>query len=148
MHLCTHPLYLCSEPKSQRYMKEEIYYVVDSLGVSHQETIERPAMSVARLFVEGGAGAMTLITIFLILLLLAAWKAPKWVKEIGIGALVVAVFCTLLGLFQVFDTIQVIGSVPFSVICGGLKVTMITTFYGLIVYFLSLVIRVIQKPRI
>jgi len=129
-------------------MKEEVYYVVDSLGVANPETIERPAMSIARLYVEGGAGAMTLITIFLILLLLAAWKAPKWVKEIGIGALVVAVFCTLLGLFQVFDTIQVIGEVPFSVLCGGLKVTMITTFYGLIVYFLSLVIRVIQKPRI
>lgn len=29
-------------------------------------------MSVARLFVEGGAGAMTIITIFLIILLLAS----------------------------------------------------------------------------
>lgn len=73
-------------------MKEEIYYVVDSLGVSHEEVIERPAMSIARLFVEGGAGYMTVISIFLILLLVAAWKAPKWVKEIGIAALVVGVY--------------------------------------------------------
>lgn len=129
-------------------MKEEIYYVVDSLGVSHQETIERPAMSIARLYVEGGAGAMTIITIFLIILLIAAWKAPKWVKEIGIGALVISVFFTLLGLAQVLDTLQLFGDVPFSVVCGGLKVTLITTFYGLIVYFLSLIIRVVQKPRI
>ena len=129
-------------------MKEEIYYVVDSLGVSTPETIERPAMSIARLYVEGGAGFMTIISIFLILLLIAAWKAPKWVKEIGIGGLVVGVFATLLGLLQVFDAVQAFGDIGLPVICGGLKVTLITTFYGLIVYFISLIIRVIQKPRI
>lgn len=129
-------------------MKEEIYYVVDSLGVAHEEVIERPAMSIARLYVEGGAGFMTIISIFLILLLVAAWKAPKWVKEIGIGGLVVGVFATLLGLLQVFDAVQAFGDIGFPVICGGLKVTLITTFYGLIVYFISLIIRVIQKPRI
>ena len=129
-------------------MKEEIYYVVDSLGVAHEEVIERPAMSIARLYVEGGAGFMTIISIFLILLLIAAWKAPKWVKEIGIGGLVVGVFATLLGLLQVFDAVQMFGDISISVICGGLKVTLITTFYGLIVYFISLIIRVIQKPRI
>lgn len=130
-------------------MKEEIYYVVDSLGVSHQEVIERPAMSIARLYVEGGAGFMTVITIFLILLLIAAWKAPKWVKEIGLGALVAGVFASLLGLFQVFDVVQMFGDeVTFPILCGGLKVDLITVLYGLIVYFLSLIIRVIQKPRI
>ena len=40
------------------------------------------------------------------------------------------------------------GDVSTAVLCGGLKVTLIPTFYGLIVYFLSLIIRVIQKPRI
>ena len=130
-------------------MKEEIYYVVDSLGVSHQEVIERPAMSIARLYVEGGAGFMTVITIFLILLLIAAWKAPKWVKEIGLGALVAGVFASLLGLFQVFNVVQLFGDeVTFPILCGGLKVDLITVLYGLIVYFLSLIIRVIQKPRI
>ena len=130
-------------------MKEEIYYVVDSLGVSHQEVIERPAMSIARLYVEGGAGFMTVISIFLILLLIAAWKAPKWVKEIGLGALVAGVFASLLGLFQVFDVVQLFGDeVTFPILCGGLKVDLITVLYGLIVYFLSLIIRVIQKPRI
>ena len=130
-------------------MKEEIYYVVDSLGVSHQEVIERPAMSIARLYVEGGPGFMTIITIFLILLLLAAWKAPKWVKEIGIAALVAGVFASLLGLVQIFDVVQQFGDeVSFPILCGGLKVALIAVLYGLIVYFLSLIIRVIQKPRI
>ena len=75
-------------------MKEEVYYVVDSLGVSHPETIERTRASIGLLFVEGGLGYMIIISVFLILLFLAAWKAPRWVKEIGIGALVVSsMFC-------------------------------------------------------
>lgn len=129
-------------------MKEEIYYVVDSLGVSHPETIERASVSIPQLFVEGGLVWMIGISLFLIALFIAAWKAPRWVKEIGKGALVCAIFGTLLGLAQVFDAIQMFGDISPAVICGGLKVTLIPTFYGLIVYFVSLIIRVIQKPRI
>ena len=129
-------------------MKEEIYYVVDSLGVSHQETIERASVSIPQLFVEGGLVWMICISLFLIAIFIAAWKAPRWVKEIGIGAQVFAIFGTLLGLAQVFDAIQMFGDISPAVICGGLKVTLIPTFYGLIVYFVSLIIRVIQKPRI
>lgn len=129
-------------------MKEEIYYVVDSLGVAQPETMEVPGWSLTQTFVEGGMGGMIVITIFLIGLFMAAWKAPKWVKEIGLGALVFAIFWTLRGLYQMFGAIQIVGDVPFSVICGGIRVAMIGTFYGLIVYFISLVIRVIQKPRI
>ena len=129
-------------------MKEEIYYVVDSLGVSHEEVIERASVSIPQLFVEGGLGWMIGISLFLIALFIAAWKAPRWVKEIGVGALVYAIFGTLLGLSQIFDTVQMFGDISFAVICGGMKVALIPTFYGLIVYFISLVIRVIQKPRI
>ena len=129
-------------------MKEEIIYVVDSLGVSHPETFEKPGFSISQLFMEGGALGMTIITIFLIALLVAAWKAPRWVKEIGIGALVVGIFWTLHGLLQMLGVLQLFGDTPIPVICGGLKVTLISTAYGLIVYFISLVIRVIQKPRI
>ena len=129
-------------------MKEEIIYVVDSLGVAHPETFEKPGFSISQLFMEGGALGMTIITIFLIALLVAAWKAPRWVKEIGIGALVVGIFWTLHGLLQMLGVLQLFGDTPISVIYGGLKVTLISTAYGLIVYFISLVIRVIQKPRI
>ena len=129
-------------------MKEEIYYVVDSLGASHQEVVERANVSLPQLFVEGGLGWMIGISLFLIALLIAAWKAPRWVKEIGIGALVYAIFGTLLGLSQIFDAFQSFPDVGFGVICGGLKVALISVQYGLIVYFISLIIRIIQKPRI
>ena len=128
--------------------KEEIYYVVDSLGVSHPETYETPGWSITTFFVEGGLGFMIIISLFLIALLVAAWKAPRWVKEIGLGALVVSIFSTMLGLLQMLQAIQIAGDISPAVLAGGFKVTMITTFYGLIVYFISLVIRVIQKPRI
>lgn len=129
-------------------MKEEIIYVVDSLGVSHPETIERANEPITNLFMEGGLAGMIAITLLLIALFLAAWKAPKWVKEIGIGALVVGIFWSLRGLSQMLGVLQMIGDVSPAVICGGLKVTLIATSYGLIVYFISLIIRVIQKPRI
>ena len=129
-------------------MKEEIIYVVDSLGVSQPETFEKAKEPITTLFVEGGLAGMIAISILFIALFLAAWKAPKWVKEIGKGALVVGVFWTLCGLSQMLGVLQRIGDTPFSVICGGLKVTLISTFYGLIVYFISLIIRVIQKPRL
>ena len=129
-------------------ISEETYYVVDSLGVAHPETIERARVTLPQLFVEGGLGWMIGISLFLIALFIAAWKAPRWVREIGIGALVFAIYGTLLGILQVLDALQAFGDVGLAVICGGLKVTLIPTFYGLIVYFISLIIRVIQKPRI
>lgn len=129
-------------------MKEEIIYVVDSLGVSHPETIERANEPITNLFMEGGLVGMIAITLLLIALFLAAWKAPKWVKEIGIGALVVGIFWSMCGLSQMLGVLQMIGDVSPAVICGGLKVTLIATSYGLIVFFISLIIRVIQKPRI
>ena len=72
--------------------KESIYYVVDSLGNTHQEVIEKTSEPITNLFVEGGLAGMIVITLLLIALFVAAWKAPKWVKEIGIGALVVGIF--------------------------------------------------------
>ena len=129
-------------------MKEEIIYVVDSLGVSHPETVEKAGWSLSQTFVEGGMAGMIAITLLLIALFLAAWKAPRWVKEIGIGALVVGIFWMLSGLSQALGVIQQIGDISPSLLCGGLKVTLIPVLYGLIVYFISLIIRVIQKPRI
>jgi len=134
--------------KNNYIMNQDTFYVADSLGVIEPQTVEKANWSIAQLFVEGGVSGMIIITLFLIALLLAAWKAPRWVKEIGIGGLVTGIYWTLRGLYQMFGTIQMFGNISFSVVCGGLRVAMIGTFYGLIVYFISLIIRVAQKPRI
>lgn len=105
--------------------------------------------NVFTLFVSGGPFCMALITLLFIGLFFAEWKAPAWVGEIGIAALVVGVFSTLLGFFQAADFLQSIeDEVSSNVLAGGFKVALLPVLYGLIVYFVSLVLRVVNKPRI
>ena len=105
--------------------------------------------SIFSLFVSGGPVGMAIITLFFIGLFFAAWKAPAWVREIGIAALVVGVFWTILGALQVADFLQgCADDISPNVLAGAVKVGLIPTLYGLIVYFVSLILRVIQKPRI
>ena len=123
-------------------------YVVDSLGVEHMETYDAPSFSIPDYFVMGGLGGMIIITVLLICLLLAAWKAPRWVKEIGIGALVFSLFWSLMGLTNMCDAVQMTGDASPTILFAGVKVVLIPIIYGLIVYFISLILRIIQKPRI
>ena len=102
-----------------------------------------------KLFIAGGAWFMAILTIVLVLVFFAAWKAPRWVKEIGEFALAFGGFSTILGLMQMFSVIQQSAvEVQQCVVCGGLKVGMIPVLYGIIIYLVSLVIRILQKPRL
>ena len=65
---------------------------------------------------------MTILTILLVAIFFAAWKAPRWIKEIGSFALVFGFLTYLIGLIPVF--------------------------YGVIIYLISLVVRLIKKPRL
>lgn len=108
-----------------------------------------PLTNLFTLFISGGPVGMIIITLLFIGLFFAAWKAPAWVKEIGIGALVVGVFWTLLGYFQIADFLQGLeDEISPNVLAGGIKVGLVPVLYGLIVYFVSLILRVIHKPRI
>lgn len=99
-------------------------------------------------FIEGGLWGMTLLTLELVGLLFAAWKAPAWVREIGSLALVSGAVCTLLGFSQAMGFVRMAGEVAFPVLAGGLRVACIPVIYGLLIQALSLVIRMAQKPRI
>lgn len=52
------------------------------------------------LFLAGGAWIMSILTVELICLLFAAWKAPAWVKEIGLLVLVTDLIWQLKGMVQ------------------------------------------------
>ena len=107
------------------------------------------AAKIFQIFVSGGPVGMIIITLLFIALFFAAWKAPAWVKEIGVAALVVGVFWSILGAYQMADFFQGYGDeVSHCVVAGGVKCALVPTLYGLIVYFVSLILRVIQKPRI
>ena len=106
------------------------------------------ASNVFQLFASGGYGFMTIISLLLIAVLFAAWKAPAWVKEIGLIALAFGFMFTMIGFMQAAQAIQELGDVAPYIIWGGVKVGLIPGVYGIIVYIISLVIRIIRKPRI
>lgn len=111
-------------------------------------------------FMEGGLGFMSVLTVLLVGIFFAAWKAPRWVKEIGLFALLFGFLGHALGVYQVLIVMRDIAAengggisglfdaVPVSVFLGGLKVTLNTLIYGVIIFLISLIVRVIQKPRL
>ena len=102
-----------------------------------------------QMFVDGGLLSMSLLSLELIALLFAAWRAPAWVKELGILALVTGVATQLIGLVIAFGSIiETRGDVAPIVFFGGLRSMFITLSYALLIFALSLVIRIMQKPRV
>ena len=91
---------------------------------------------------------MCLLTIILVFLFIAVWKAPAWVREIGNIALIVGVLSTLLGFAQAGDAIHKAGDVSMALIASGIKVAFIPAIYGGFIYLVSLIMRIILKPRI
>jgi hypothetical protein len=99
-------------------------------------------------FVNGGLAFMSVLTVLLVAIFFAAWKAPRWVKEIGAFALAFGFLSLIIALQQMFDVISSGADVPLVVLGAGLKVALIPLIYGIIIYLVSLVVRVIQKPRL
>jgi drug/metabolite transporter (DMT)-like permease len=69
------------------------------------------------------------------------------VKHFSGFAVAFGVFGTLVGLFLAFDVLEK-SAIPFQVIMGGLKVALINTLYGLIVFFISMLAYIVLKLRI
>lgn len=109
-----------------------------------------PSPTIGELVMEGGLGCIIILTLFLIGIFFAAWKAPAWVKEIGSGALVFSVFFFAKGLYNCFVAMAIATEGVFTLqLAGeGLRQNLICLLYGLIIYFISLVVRVALKPRI
>ncbi len=101
------------------------------------------------LYLEGGSSWMNVITFCLIGMLFAAWKAPRWIKEIGLLAIFTGFLSLMVGLYSIFDLVQSTGyPISFTLLCGGLRVGLIAPLYGTIVYMISLLLRIAVKPRI
>lgn len=108
------------------------------------------------LFVEGGVLFMSIVTIGFILVLAATVRGAMlvfgenehsafyikdqlaYIKAAGLFAVVCGVFGQMIGLFQAFKALEHMGSVSTAMLAGGLKVSSITTLYGLFVYLIAL----------
>lgn len=99
------------------------------------------------LFIQGGTWCMSLITLELIVLLVAVWLAPKWIKEIGKLALLTGFVFLAFGLYNAFGAVMVAGDVSNSLVYGAAQMALIPIIYGMLVYGLSLILRMFVKSR-
>ena len=95
---------------------------------------------------------MSILTLLLFVLLVLAFMYGKqiaqsndankaklrhqlnYLKAIGTLALVIGIFGQLLGLYNAFAAIEAVGAVSPKILVGGLKVSMASTMYGLLIY--------------
>jgi len=103
------------------------------------------------LYYQGGAlfmGILTLIflSVFVVtaILLLRNLKQGQQepinyniIKSIGLFALVIGVLGQFIGLYSAFESIAKAGEVSQAILASGLKVSSITTIYGIIILIVS-----------
>ena len=110
------------------------------------------------LFYMGGPLFMSILTILLIMMVL--WivfgftrgiiKKPSNVektlqnisygKSIGLFAMITGILGQLIGFYDAFAAIERVGDVSPAMMFGGIKVSMITTIYGIVIYMLSIIL--------
>ena len=98
------------------------------------------------LFNSGGPLFMSILTIILIILVYCSFKHKQKLNIIGRLGLVVGVLGHLLGLYSMFEALEILeSSVSPNLIASGIKVSMICLIYGLLIYIISLLILFFKK---
>lgn len=106
----------------------------------------------------GGPLFMGILTIMLLILLATALafsiyiysgKALKsesfrhrlgYLKSMGLFTMITGILGQLIGLLMAFGAIEKAGDISPAMVYGGLKISMYTTVYGILVYLLSILI--------
>jgi MotA/TolQ/ExbB proton channel family len=117
-------------------------------------------MSLSEWYISGGVEYMNPITlVFIVNLILigvvifqliqkkeVSMKLIEAGKQLGLLSLALGLFGTIAGFFQMFGAIaEMKDTLPLAVIMGGAKVALITTYYGLITFCISLVAYIMLK---
>ncbi|WP_224996414.1 MotA/TolQ/ExbB proton channel family protein [Cesiribacter sp. SM1] len=105
------------------------------------------------LFIEGGWEFMSLITIMALVMFYFAARGISqvygksaaynpatlyYIRFFGMLALVIGVFGQLLGLYEAMKYIsQMEGGISQQMLAGGIKVSSITTLYGVIIFLIA-----------
>ena len=106
------------------------------------------------LFQMGGMLFMSILTIELAAVIFFAAKcfleknrSVGLIKSAGLLAFITGILGQLIGLFSAFEAIQQMGSASPAMLAGGLKMSMITTIYGGIIYIVAILLAIILKNR-
>jgi hypothetical protein len=65
-----------------------------------------------------------------------AGKEVSWIKYLGILSLGLGLLGQLIGLYDAFKFIEQAGSISPALLVGGIRVSSITTIYGLVIFIL------------
>ena len=100
-------------------------------------------------------GILTLILACLIVIFLVAIvkktdehqlnKSIQLLKSLGTLALVIGILGQLIGLFNAFSVMESVQGVSPAILYGGLKVSMITTMYGLVIFIANLLCAMVLR---
>ena len=63
-----------------------------------------------------------------------------YIKSVGLLSLVVGIFGQLIGMYQGFSLIQSSGAISQSLLLAGIRISMITTLYGMVIFIISYLI--------
>ena len=97
---------------------------------------------------DGGLAVDSALTVILIGAFVAAWKAPKWLREVGVLAIVTALISLFAGLHSLFYTLQQVdGEIAPGVFYGALKCATVPVIYGLAIDLVTVILRFATKPR-
>lgn len=72
-----------------------------------------------------------------------ARRKLKYVKSLGLVAFVFGILGQMIGLFSAFTAIEAAMDVSPAIMAGGLKVSMITPMYGMVIFIISYVLWVL-----
>ena len=74
-------------------------------------------------------------------------------RSIGLIALILGILFQLITLIDMFENIQAVGDINAGLVSGGIKISMITTIYGIIIYLATIILWFVSsmlieiKPR-
>ena len=111
-----------------------------------------------KIFSQGGPifmGILTLILLSLIAVFVASLikkgdekqllHSIQWLKSLGTLGLVVGILGQLIGLFSAFSVIETSQGISPAMLASGLKISLITTLYGLLIYIIYLLCSMFLK---
>ncbi len=111
-----------------------------------------------KLFLMGGPLFMGILTILLVIMLAVAIyflisigsgeangnesfrHRLSYLKSIGLFTMITGILGQLIGLMAAFKAIERAMDISPAMLAGGLKVSMITTLYGILIYMLSILL--------
>ena len=110
------------------------------------------------LFLLGGPLKMSVLTILLVVMIIwiiyhflkfrttksvtaeSTLRMLNYGKSIGLFAMIVGIFYQLLGFYHAFSVIEQAGDISPALLYSGIKISMISTLYGILIYLLSIII--------